>query len=95
MITAGTILFWVSGCGLFFIYLGYPLLIALLARLRPHPPGPTIPGRGKVSVLIAAYNEARVLPEKIASLLASEAAGRVAEVLVASDGSTDRRPAAA
>jgi len=79
---------WLSLLGLFYIYLGYPLLISLLARLagRPVRKGAY---RGSVSVLISVHNEAAKLGVKLQSLLASEAADGITEVLVGSDGSSD------
>ncbi|OQW95953.1 MAG: hypothetical protein BWK77_06615 [Verrucomicrobia bacterium A1] len=83
-----SILFWVCAFGLFYIYLGYPLLAGLLAKLRARPVR-RAPYGGSVSVLIVACNEAAVLPHKIRSLLASEAQAQIGEIVVASDGSTD------
>jgi poly-beta-1,6-N-acetyl-D-glucosamine synthase len=82
------VLFWVCVAGLFYIYLGYPLLAGLLAKLRARPVQ-RAPYGGSVSVLIVACNEAAVLPRKIRSLLASEAQAQIGEIVVASDGSTD------
>lgn len=85
-------IFWLSAFGLFYIYLGYPLLIWLLAKIRPRPVR-----KGEcnemVSVVIAAHNEEAVIANKIRSLLASRDAGRITEIIVGSDGSTDRTPA--
>src|SRR5689334_2765066 len=69
------------------MYLGYPTLLALVrGRRAPHfPPGP-LP---RVSVLIAARDEARVLPAKLRSLLAQDYPGDKPEILVVSDGSRD------
>ena len=80
----------ISLVGLFYIYAGYPLLCALLARLRPRPArrgGGDLPD---CSVLIVACNEAAVLPGKIRSILDGAHADRVREIVVVSDGSTDR-----
>ncbi len=81
--------FWGSLAGLAYIYVGYPLLVWVLSRLRPlqvHKAATSCP----VSVVIVAYNEARNLPRKLKSLLASRGAEQVVEVVVASDGSTDQ-----
>lgn len=86
-------IFWLSVFGLFYIYLGYPLLIWLLAMFRPRPVK-----KGEcneaVSVVIAAHNEESVISRKLGSLLASRSAHQIAEVLIGSDGSTDRTAAA-
>ncbi len=70
-----------------FAYVGYPLLLALLARLSPRtirrsaiaPP---------VSILIAVYNGERALARKLEATLALDYAGPV-QIIVASDGSSD------
>jgi poly-beta-1,6-N-acetyl-D-glucosamine synthase len=74
---------------LVYTYLGYPLLIALMARLRPlrlrDDPGFT----PKVSVIMAVFNGGAYLDAKLASLLAQNWPAQALEVLVYSDGSTD------
>lgn len=82
------VLLGVSVAGLFYIYLGYPLLVALRARLRPRPVRKA-PFTGSCSVLIVAHNEAARLPAKLADLRRAANAERVAEIVIASDGSTD------
>jgi Glycosyl transferase family 2 len=72
-----------------YTYLGYPMLIGLLARLRPRPTH-LIPGwEPTVTVCVAAYNVALTLDAKIASLLAQRYPRDKLEILVYSDGSTD------
>ena len=80
--------FWISVFLLFYIYVGYPIVIWLLGRFR----GRRLmkePFRGTISVVIAARNEAETLPDKISQILGSQQADQIIEVLVASDGSTD------
>jgi cellulose synthase/poly-beta-1,6-N-acetylglucosamine synthase-like glycosyltransferase len=82
------ILFWFSVTGVLYIYIGYPLLIAVLARLAPQ----TAPGEGYVepfSVVIVGYNEADNLRGKLESIFQSAAAEHLVAVHVGSDGSTD------
>jgi poly-beta-1,6-N-acetyl-D-glucosamine synthase len=82
-------IFWLSALGLFYIYLGYPLLIWGLAKMRPRPPHKA-PFEGRVSVVVVAYNERDNLPAKLRSLLqANRADELIDELVVASDGSTD------
>ncbi len=83
------LLFWFSFAGLIYIYFGYPLLIRLAAEIRPRPVDRSGDPEGTISVILVAHNEAAVLPRKIESLLASTIAGRIGEILVASDASTD------
>jgi glycosyltransferase involved in cell wall biosynthesis len=74
---------------LFYVYLGYPLLLAVLAPLfRRHEPEeaytPTL------SVLIAAYNEEGAIARKIEQTLCLEYPPDKLEIVVVSDGSSDR-----
>ena len=84
-------LFWVALALVLYTYAGYPLLIALLARLRPRPwlrapwPAHRPP---PVSIVMAVHNGASVLDNKLDHLL-TLSPDLVREVLVISDGSTD------
>jgi poly-beta-1,6-N-acetyl-D-glucosamine synthase len=72
-------------------YLGYPLLMALWASVRPRPTldmGYT----PRVSLIIAAYNEAAVIGEKIANSLQLDYPADQLEIIVVTDGSTDETP---
>jgi cellulose synthase/poly-beta-1,6-N-acetylglucosamine synthase-like glycosyltransferase len=80
--------FFLCGACLFYVYIGYPAALYVLARLLPKPVRKA-PWIAQCSVVIAAHNEASRLPGKIASVLASSAAAQIAEILVASDGSDD------
>lgn len=82
------LIFWLSILGVAYIFVGYPLLVFALSRLWPLR---TTKRRNSqpVSVVIVAYNEAARLRPKIASVLASDDAELIQEIIVASDGSTD------
>lgn len=82
------VLFWLSVAGLFYIYLGYPLVIGILAALFPRPVRKA-PFSGSFSVVIVAHNEGAHLPQKLRGVLESEGVERMKELVVASDGSTD------
>lgn len=69
-----------------FHYLGYPALIAALARLRPRPVGKA-PIAPQVSLIISAYNEEKVIGEKLNNSLALDWPGL--EIIVNSEGSSD------
>jgi cellulose synthase/poly-beta-1,6-N-acetylglucosamine synthase-like glycosyltransferase len=83
------IVFWTASCALAWVYAGYPVVAAALARARPvvlRPSGAT----PTLTVAIAVYNEEEAIAERIADALAQvESGARVMEVLVGSDGSTD------
>jgi cellulose synthase/poly-beta-1,6-N-acetylglucosamine synthase-like glycosyltransferase len=82
------VLFWLCLVALAYIYVGYPLLVWIVswvcrARLDREP------WTKPISVVVVACNEATRLRQKIESILASDCAGQIIEVLVGSDGSTD------
>jgi biofilm PGA synthesis N-glycosyltransferase PgaC len=86
--TTPACLFWGSVALLTYIYAGYPLVVWTLARLRRRP-CMAQPWQGTISVVVVGYNEAGRLRAKLDSVLASTAANRIVDVLVASDGSDD------
>jgi cellulose synthase/poly-beta-1,6-N-acetylglucosamine synthase-like glycosyltransferase len=83
------ILFWATAGVLFYTYAGYPLLLAVigaLARKKQAQPG-YLP---QLSILIAAYNEEANIARKLEQTLALDYPPDRMEILVLSDGSTDR-----
>ncbi len=84
-----TYIFWISLITLAYSFVGYGLILMLLSRLRPAQPTPDIWVPQKVSFLIAAYNEAAVIGDKIRNTLGLEALGAEVEIIVVSDGSSD------
>jgi cellulose synthase/poly-beta-1,6-N-acetylglucosamine synthase-like glycosyltransferase len=76
------------------VYLGYPLLLGLLGRLRPRPRR-RAPMQPSVSVVVAAYDEENQIAGKIADVRASDYPRDLVEIIVASDGSEDRTVEAA
>lgn len=72
-----------------YILLGYPAWLGLLARWFPTPicRAPFLPS---ISVVIAVYNGERYLADKLRSVFAVEYPLELMEVIVVSDGSTDR-----
>ena len=75
-----------------YIYAGYPLAAALLARRRPRPVRKGI-FEPQVTILIAAYNEEKVIGATLANKLALDYPPDKLEILVISDGSTDQTDA--
>ena len=72
-----------------YVYAGYPLLLLVLAHLRPRPVkrGEYL---GPITVIIPAYNEEASIEHKVRNTLANGYPEHLLEILVASDGSTDR-----
>jgi lipopolysaccharide/colanic/teichoic acid biosynthesis glycosyltransferase/cellulose synthase/poly-beta-1,6-N-acetylglucosamine synthase-like glycosyltransferase len=74
---------------LVYTYIGYPILLTVLVRLF----GREVKKQGmtpSVSVILAAYNEERVIREKIENLLSLDYPADRLEILIGSDGSSDR-----
>ncbi len=87
-----TLLFWLSFGILFYAYLGYGLVMWLLVKIRgAHPvPAPYAPeDLPEVTVLIAAYNEADIIAQKIDNTLALDYPKDKLKLLFITDGSTD------
>src|SRR4051812_10459154 len=86
------IIFWVSFIALAHTYVIYPLLLKTLSALTPLSFGRGVGGEGSkaVSILIAAYNEEKVIREKLESIFNSDYPKDKIEVMVGSDASTDR-----
>jgi len=83
------IIFWLCGLLLSYTYVGYPVLAWVRAALRPRPPRaqdiePT------VTLIIVAHNEAARIAGRIQNLLALDYPRQRVEIVVGSDGSTDR-----
>ena len=91
--TLPAILFWFCLLGVGYIYAGYPLLIGLLARLRPRPVAKA-DNSLTISVIISIYNEAPRLAPKIRSLLNDPQAHRINEILIGNDAGHDDPQAA-
>ncbi len=92
MILAGV--FWLSVGVVFYAYVGYPLLVALLARSRgTHPrEGEDCP---PLTVVVAAFNEQARIGARVRDILAQDYPADRLSVLVVSDGSTDGTATAA
>jgi cellulose synthase/poly-beta-1,6-N-acetylglucosamine synthase-like glycosyltransferase len=83
------IFFWLAASALFYVYAGYPLLLAVLSCLskRRRAEQGYAPC---LSVLIAAYNEEGNIQKKIEQTLSLDYPQDRLEIAVVSDGSTDR-----
>jgi cellulose synthase/poly-beta-1,6-N-acetylglucosamine synthase-like glycosyltransferase len=81
------IVFWLSMIGILYTYLGYPVVMWMLARLRPRP-WIVNPISLSVSIVLAVHNGVALLPRKIEHLLGLDYPG-IKEIIIVSDGSTD------
>ncbi|MGB7439340.1 MAG: glycosyltransferase [Candidatus Acidiferrum sp.] len=82
--------FWFAIAWLVYVYLGYPLLLAVLSLFRRTSLFTSEEYLAKVSVLIAARNEEKDIGWKIRQTLAWDYPADLIEILVASDASEDR-----
>jgi cellulose synthase/poly-beta-1,6-N-acetylglucosamine synthase-like glycosyltransferase len=92
-VTALAVVFWVSVALLVYTHLGYPLVLLALARGREEPRRDGLPRDEelpRVSLIIAAHDEEEVIERKVRDALALDYPRDRLEVIVASDGSTDR-----
>lgn len=84
---------WTSVGLIAFAYVGYPIVIYALSRLwgcQPTPLGANTDQLPRVSVLISALNEEDVIAERIENNLSQQFPVDRLEIVIASDGSTDR-----
>lgn len=88
------LVFWTCLALVVFAYVGYPVALWVLARCfgkRPTPPARSaqLP---RVSLLIAAHNEEAEIEARIQSALRMDYPKDLLEIVIASDGSSDRTP---
>ena len=83
-----TLLFWISLSAIVYMFVGYPVALAVWSAVRPRP-WQQQPCEPTVSIVISAYNEAASMAAKIQSLLSLDYPADRVEILVGSDGSTD------
>ena len=89
MVIFACILFVFASGFLFYSLFGYPLLLAVLARRRSKPVGKD----GKirtVSIIIPVFNGEQWIGPKLSSIAALDYPAQSLQVIVVSDGSTDR-----
>lgn len=86
------IIFWIAVAVVFYTYLGYPVIVWILSALFPRPVH-TAPVTPAITVLIAAHNEERYIADKIESCLHLAYPPERLNLIVVSDGSTDRTAA--
>ncbi len=86
---AAMLVFWASWLILAYHLIGYGLLLSVLNRFKKAKPLKQVTGSPSVIVLCAAYNEEKVIEEKILSFLALDYPKDKIRLLIVSDDSTD------
>src|ERR1700722_18752514 len=84
-----TFLFWTCFALTAYVYCGYPLMLlaGLFGGRKPVRRGNRLP---KISLLVPAHNEESVVRKKLNNLLSLDYPFECREIIVGSDGSTDR-----
>ncbi len=83
------LIFWLCSLLIGYVYAGYPLLLALVALLRP-PQRSHSASTPAVTLLIAAYNEEEAIVARLKNALALDYPADRLQILVAADGSDDK-----
>ena len=81
--------FWLLVGVVVYVYFGYLLLLLILSKIHRAPPVHKVDIAPTVSLIIPAYNEEKVIAQKIENALALHYPRDRLEIIVASDGSTD------
>ncbi len=83
------VVFWASLGEILYVYFGYPALLQfrLLGHRVDFARGNALPS---ISVIVPAHNEESTIEAKIESLIASDYPRELVEILVGSDGSSDK-----
>jgi cellulose synthase/poly-beta-1,6-N-acetylglucosamine synthase-like glycosyltransferase len=82
-------LFWFSFILIVYTYIGYPMIVYIISLFyREHKPDAYI--YPDVSIIISAYNEEKHIEAKLSSIFELDYPKEKIEVLIGSDGSTDR-----
>lgn len=89
--TTINILFWLSFFFIVFTYIGYPLVLLVLARISPEPVNKTtgLLFHPFVSIILAAKNEAQGIEKRLRNLLEQDYPADKLEIIIVSDGSVD------
>jgi glycosyltransferase involved in cell wall biosynthesis len=84
----GAVLAWGGLVALVYVYIGYPVLLWLVARLRHREVGKT-DSTPAVTLVISAFNEAAIIEQKLENTLTLDYPRECLDVVVVSDASTD------
>ena len=83
------ILFWISVFGIGYAYLGYPLSLIIISVFKSTEQRRT-DASPAVTLIITAHNEEKRIEEKLENTIALDYPSEKRQIIVASDGSTDR-----
>jgi len=83
------IIFWISFFTLFYIYIGYPLLLFILGLFKKKETYSDSDYEPAISMIIPIYNEEKIIREKIQNTLSLDYPPDKFELIVVSDASTD------
>jgi len=83
------ITFWIGLSALVYTYLGYPVVLWILSRVTPLKETHLDAAFPRTTMVIAAYNEAKVIAAKLENCLALDYPAGELNFIVASDGSSD------
>lgn len=85
------LVFWLSACGVAYPYLGYPVVLWVIAVLRRRQ----VAGSGTmptVTLIVPVHNEESRIARKVANTASLQYPAEKLQVVFISDGSTDRTP---
>jgi glycosyltransferase involved in cell wall biosynthesis len=82
--------FWGPLGALAWTHVGYPAAMGVLARVRPRPVARDDDATPSVALVVSAHDEEDVIRRRVENLLALDYPPERLEIVVASDGSTDR-----
>lgn len=83
------IVFWLSVLMVVYVYVGYPVLITLMASIKKRHIQ-TMDRDARVSIIISAYNEEDHIGKTLENKLSQDYPNEKLEIIVVSDGSSDR-----
>ena len=82
-------IFWLSVAGVLYPYFGYPLLLAMLGRLRRRTDWPSSAALPTLTLIVPVHNEQARIARKLTNTAALDYPADRLEILFVSDGSTD------
>lgn len=93
LMTGIEVLFWLSLFVIIYAYAGYPILLWSLSRFLKRKPSADALSKAHhlpmVTLIVSAYNEEKVIGDKLNNALALDYPRELLEIVVVSDGSSD------